>query len=571
MTVQLDVLAVFNCLVVREGQKTDAYYQNLLQQGVVLDFIPDTAQRYVLEAIYAPLPVETLFTREERENAPLAHLIFKQILHYVEVYGLNAPGLFDLTTQQGTIISMNFVRGVTVKELEQMVQTLLYMNAPVKDAPQLQRIIDEFRLTFDINSVANNELRVLLWNEALDPFTNGDDVVRYMCVKATDQSLLIKSKEVIAAVASTEFSAAFFEQHTTPLAQVFNRHKRLILAAKNVKTANAINRIARRSKTLHKPVRESIVKTFIHKALMGEATVDALKHVSTRDKMKYLNVLAQKRLQSDLGLFKIRNGKIWYREGMKTYTASAVVWTEQMVLDSLAKDLVYLKGETILLDKDVDYGLPISRKQTLGRLPFGTVVTSTGSEISSGMYWENAWGAHDLDLSGVDLDGNRVGWGDVSGYTGPEIIFSGDVTSAPDGAMEFLTSKSKDYGIVVNIYSGENGAEMELVVGRNRGQKQWMDDVIVREKHALDSRNCLLGFVRGKTFTVYGGRMNNRRISGVNLTLQAMKTEFWTVQRLLSALNIGFDVDRRDEIEYGHDLSYEAFSFDKLEALFKTA
>ncbi|MCK5644252.1 MAG: hypothetical protein KAJ19_25865, partial [Gammaproteobacteria bacterium] len=473
--------------------------------------------------------------------------------------------------RDGVIVTMRFVKGISIKELEEKVQTLLYTNAPVKDAVQVKRIIDAYGLKYDINLVANNELRVALYRPGVDIFTDGDDAVRYLCWAATGEPLLIKSKEVIAAVAgNNKFFSTFFETHALPLAQVFNRHKRLILAAKNKNTAGAINRISRLSKTRHVPLHESLAKTFVHRALIGEKGL-ALDSVATRDLFKYLNLLAQKRVQSKTAAYRVRNGKVFIRADRPVYELADIDKVERAVLTHLHSRLAPLHGQNILLDGSVDYGLPISRKQTLGRLPFGTRVTSGGNEITSGMYWENAWGARDLDLSAISLDGQRVGWGGRSGYHDREIIFSGDIVDAYAGAMEFMTSRAKDYGLMVNIFAGENGSEMELVVGSNRTKSQWIDQPIIREKHKLDSRNSVIGFVKGKTFVAYTGRLNQSRVSGETPILNEMRADLWTVQRLFNHLGINFDVDKRDEEEYDYDLTYGGFSLDKLEDLFKTA
>lgn len=568
-----DVLDLFNCLVTGENQHLMHLYDyTLSNRGIITDFVPTVEQTEVLVAANNPLPLTTLFTREERETAPIEHLLMKQILHYIEVYGLDSPGLFDLEATDGTIVVMRYVQGISIKELRSKVHALLYANAPVKDAAQLKRIIDAYNLDFDLNGIQNNEMRVILYRPEVDVFYNGDDAVRYLCYMATGETLLIKSPEVITAVPRTVIPSGFFEKHEMVLAQVFNRHKRLILAAKNDKTVNAINRISRLSKTRHVPVRESIAKTFVHRALSGKGLFDALealKHVTLRDKFNYLNLLAQKRVQSGTASFKIRNGKVHTRTDRPVYPLLDIDRAEKAVLASLAGDLSFLKGKTILLDKSVDYGLPVSRKQTVGNLPFGTEVTSDGNEISSGMYWENAWGARDLDLSTIDLDGNRVGWGMYSGYDGSDITFSGDLTDARDGAMEFMTSRNQDYGLMVNIFSGENGAEMELIVGANsQTRKQWIDQPIIREKHALASRNSLIGFVKGKTFIVYAGRLSNQRVSGDNPIVNESRADFWTLQKLFIALGVNYDVDKQDKVVYDYDLSYRSFSFDNLEEVF---
>ncbi len=566
-----DVLELFNCIVVNDHQTVGTHCLSNAAVGIVTDFGPDVGQTAALVASNQPINITALFTREERETASLEHLFVKQILHYIEVYGLDAPGLFNLEQPGGQIVTMRFVHGITVDELAKNVQTLLYANAPVKDAAQVKRIIEQYALPYDINSVANNELRVMLYRPGVDVFTDGDDAVRALCYIATGDTLLIKSKEVITAVSKIAMHSEFFTKHAVPLAQVFNRHKRLILAAKKVNTATAINRIARLSKSKHVPIRESIAKTFVHKALtdVDFDASEALNHVTLRDKFKYLTLLEQRKLQSNAASFNIRNGKVWTRGDRRVYDLMDIARVESMVLRSTARDLRHLKGRMVLLDKNVDYGLPVSRKQTVGNLPFGTVVTSPGNEITSGMYWENDWGARDLDLSTIDLEGNRVGWGGRGGYDHGSITFSGDLTDARNGAMEFMTSRNEDYGLFVNIFSGENGSKMELVVGSNRTKKQWIDEPIIREKHALNSRDSVIGFVRGKVFVVYAGRLGNSRVSGVNPIINQSKVNPWTVQRLFKVLGVKFDVDRDAETEYTHDLSYTSFSFDKLEAMFK--
>jgi hypothetical protein len=570
-TTMNDVLELFNCLVVGKHQLGGSPCLTHANIGVVTDFDPNEEQSAALVAFHQPIDIRTLFTREERETASLEHLIVKQVLHYIEVYGLGAPGLFDLECDNGTITSMRYVAGISVDALAVLVQDLLYANAPVKDAKQVQRIIEHYGLTFDINRVANNELRVLLWNDSLDAFKSGDDAVRYLCHQATGEALMIKSKEVIAAVKKVPWLPSFFELHAVPLAQVFNRHKALILAAKNKNTRSAINRITRLSKTRHVPVRQSVAKHFVRHALTHPTFTGrmALTNCTMRDKFKFLNLLAQRRVQNDTASFKIRNGKVFTRGERPVYSLKDISRVEVMVLESIMDDLGHLKGQNILLDRSVDYGLPVSRKQTVGRLPFGTLVTSHSNEISSGMYWENEWGASDLDLSTIDMEGNRVGWGGRSGYDHGSITFSGDLTDARNGAMEFMTSRDEDYGLFVNVFSGQNGAKMELVVGENRESKQWIGETLIRESHTLASKDSVIGFVKGKTFVVWAGRLGNSRVSGANPIVNESQADLWTVQRLFTAIGVKFDVDRDSEIEYNHDLSYSSFSLDKLEAVFK--
>jgi hypothetical protein len=575
MSVQSDVLNLFNAIVLDKDQyrgRGSSAFTGLVSNGLVLDFVPTPVQRAVLAEFNAPLTVRTLFTREERNTADPFELIVVQLLHYIEVYGLGEPGLFNLERDNGTLVSLRYVRGITLAELNALVHGLLTGNAPVKDAEEVARIIEAYDINFNLAEVRNNELRVRLWREGVGAFENGDDAVRYLVYKATGSTMLIKSREVIAKMKALDKKglAPFLAAHEDVLAQVFNRHKRLLLALKDKTTATYINRIARKSKTGHVPVRESLAKTFIAKAFAYDVGLSELSKVSVRDKLKYLNLLAVRRLQRESTLYRVRNGKVFNKkEGVPVHDLKDIARVEAMVLESLKGDLLHLRNEDILIPSGVDYGLPTSRKQTIGRLPFGTKVTVDANEISSGMYWENAWGARDLDLSTVNTAGDRVGWGQRSGYNRSDIVFSGDLTDASEGAMEFMTSKSQNYGLMVNIFAGTEGAEFELVVGKNANQKkQWITDTVIRERHKLDSRNCLIGFVKGREFVVYTGRLNNRRISGYDPSLDMINVDFWTVKRLLVALGIDFDLDNDGDTEYTYDLNYAGFSYDKLEDLF---
>lgn len=567
-----EIAKLFNVVV---APKSTTVFTNTAHLGFITDGHISDQQVELLEPLCEPLNITTLFTVEERKTASVRDLVSKQILHYIEVYGLGQPGLFNLEVTNGSVVTIRYFRAVTVDELSELVQKLLYTNAPVKDVESLVNIIREYRIAYDIDSVANNELRVALFDVNNDFFSNGDDAVRYICYKATGSTLLIKSKEVIQAVKNAEIPAKFFENHDIVLSRVFNRHKPLILACKNAKNRTVINLIGRYSKQFHVPVVEGINKRFIAAALFGQIDVEkTLKTIGIRDKFKYLNLLEYKKLQNDADVFIVRNGKMHLETGRFKFDIYEINQLIVKIIESLSDDLEHLRTQNILLDTNVDYGLPISRKQTLGRLPFGTAIKVGADQISSGIYWHENGGASDLDLSTIDTEGNRVGWGQISGYNDAVITFSGDVTSAHNGAMEFMTSPSKKaltYGLFVNIFRGDQNSEFELVVGSNANtSKRWIDKCVVREKAKLESSGNLIGFVKNGRFIVYSGRLNGGRISGGEKTkaiVARATSNFWTVQQVLALLDVDFDTERQEGVTYDHDLTYDQFSFDQLERL----
>lgn len=571
--VNTEIYELFKVCKVDESQFiTDGGpYLGLLDHGLVLDFIPNTEQQNALKTYNKPIDINTFFSHDERYNSNPFDLITKQILHYIEIYGFGEPGEFSQLSYEGTILPVKIVRGVTKSVLDCMIQNILYSNAPIKDAEAFERIVRKENVSYDVNEIQNNELRVRLFSSD-QKFESGDDAVRWIVYQTTGATDLIKSKEVISAVTMYRhnITSQFLSMHEKVLAQVFNRHKRIILAVKTPDNKTVINRITRASKTQHKPIVEAINKTYIAKALNHKVDPGVLDHVSLRDKFKFLNVLSWKKEQKRFDAYLIRNGKVHLDQNRKVYGMGDIERVEQDVLDSIRKDLTErLSDKTILLDENVDYGLPTSRNQTLGNLPFGTRVSIRDKKISSGIYWKNSWGANDLDLSSVDMNGRRIGWASYRAYTDRDVVFSGDVTNAPDplGAMEFMTSAKETYGLFVNVFSGQTPCGVEIVVG-SEGKNSWIDDVMIREKHQLKSRGEIVGFVQEKDFVVYHGRMNNKISNfGENPIVQKAIVNIWTVKKLFAAVGIDYTTQQQPQ-GADYDLRYENFSFDKLEGLF---
>lgn len=282
--------------------------------------------------------------------------------------------------------------------------------------------------------------------------------------------MLIKSSEVIREVNSNanNIQSKFLQKHEVQLSQVFNRHKRILIALKtgasNKFVKTLINRIGHLSKNTHIPIKENKNKTFVNDVLKdGKVNVDAL---TLRDKFKILNLLEFKLLGLSVDIFTIRNGRIHIEVDRPVYNQQKINSVIDLLIQSISNDLLHLKDKVIVLPDNIDYGLPVSRKQSLGHLPYGTTIKIDDKCISSGIYWQNDWGARDLDLQAIDISCVRTGWGQISGYNGLSgIDFSGDLVNAENGAMEFLTSNSEHYGLFVNIFNGNVGAKSHIVVG----------------------------------------------------------------------------------------------------------
>lgn len=569
------------------AKRTGMNYTHALD-GFITDFTPTPSQLKVLKEKCQALPVTTLFTVEERTQSDPATLIEKQILHYIEVYGLDSPGLFQLEQTNGRIATLSFIKAVTTEELSTLVHDLIYANRPIADVKPVIEVMQEYGIKYDINAVRNNELKVALFDPKRDDFNDGDDAVRWLCYQATDSSLLIKSEKVIAAVKewnATKGGAGWFlARHRLPLAQVFNRHKRIIMACKNSDTAPIINQISRMSKKNHVPIHEPISKRFISASLKGTAPSNVLDTITLRDKLKYLNLIEYKLLGLPYDSFNIRNGKVWF-EGKRTLLdKDDLLGIGEEILVSLHIDLAALRRSTILLDPNVDYGLPISRKQAMGNLPFGTRVRGTEiKKLSAGIYWHNDFGKDnlewqsfytksiDLDLSAIDDKGYHTGWGSYSGYSKDNpVVFSGDVTDATHGASEFMTvdiDNPNRCGLMVNIYRGPEPCPAEIVVGVPNG-KVWQEQTYIRERITLQKGQNLIGLLKDDSFIIYSGKLNNNRVSkDRHPVMDKGLGRLWTLKMLLDALVIHYDTEPQAGRTYDHDLRYHNFSLDKLEKL----
>lgn len=571
---QKELLDYFKVMVVADSTTKVLNYK-FMTKGILLNFISKSDQEAAIKEYVRDAHATTMFSVEEVNNLSTDEKIVKQLSHYALQFGTNYTLDVMRSADGSDIMTVTLIRGVTKAELQLLIDDSLYSNRPVKDSKILAAIIKHFKLGYDVNKIKNNELRVILFDAAKDIFANGDDAVRYIVNMCSESDLLIKSKDVIAAIQlnADKLPTKFLQNHKQVLAQVYNRHKRLIMAIKVGTKARAsksvINAIGHLSKTAHKPVMIAANKTFVSDALKAKRySYSNLDKFNLRDKLKILNLLEFKKLGSSTDIFVIRNGRVHLAEDRPVYSGNQLQGVIDKVLVSIGKDLSYLKDKVIVLPNDIDYGLPISRKQSVGNLPFGTKVNADSREISSGVYWKNDWGARDIDLSAVDEEGNRTGWGSRLGYdrggkTG--VQFSGDIVNAPDGAMEFLTSSHENYGLFANIFSGEVGCKIQVVVGKKQ-RAQWMEETFIREELSLKSRGNIVGFVQGKMFTLFYGRMNESHVSSARnkVMIQKALSMKWTLKTLLDHFSIAY-VEQAEKPDY--DLSYASFTFDKLEAL----
>jgi len=258
---------------------------------------------------------------------------------------------------------------------------------------------------------------------------------RYIIYKVTGETLLIKSNEVIEAIKNSNYNPTVqFEQFgLEKMAEIFNRFKPLFLAFKP-KCSKTINKISKLSKTYHKPLITnplnlvtSIVLTDDDRHWLDNATPFAL--------FKALSACYNRINGQYTFAYRIRNGKSF----IKTKKASGAIWPNYYFILYYLKEHFDLTDKKFFLPHDVEYALPTSEKMYVGNIPTGSKFY--GESLAIGVYWENNWGANDLDLSGLNI-GGKVGWNAQYKQNKGSLMYSGDLTNAPSGAVEYLYAQN---------------------------------------------------------------------------------------------------------------------------------
>ena len=157
-------------------------------------------------------------------------------------------------------------------------------------------------------------------------------------------------------------------------------------------------------------------------------------------------------------------------------------------------------NKKIFIPKDIEYALPTSEKMYVGNIPTGSKFY--GKRLAVGIYWKNEWGAHDLDLSGQNLRG-KIGWNAGYGEDDGALMYSGDITSAPKGAVEYLYANInlKNPTLVkMNVYSGSEVSGYKIIIGRGDEISKYY---MMNPNNLFMEELTLWIFVIGSVFGIY--------------------------------------------------------------------
>ena len=484
-------------------------------------------------------------------DADYSQLVVEQALHYLSTYEREAFGLgaapvvptesFEFPDNQSLPVeSLTLVRVVDADVANDIVEhTLTTVAAPHKNDMVFYNTYCE-NTTLSPEKVKSNELRTLLYTvKDLYP-ENEDEFIRYLLYRTIGSTLVIKNKKTIKTIKSVmkdekiaRFVLTGFQKANLPkLARNFLRLKPIYLAFKTPDTASYINKIRRLADTYHKPMSDLRVANLSNLFYQGEKdkAQKVIEKMTMRELIKVYNFVQMNRAcQGDvIEAYNIRNGKIHLEEGKdRTSTVAMNVMGDALVQEFYKRTWRKLAGKIFFIPSYVGYCVPVSEKQFIGNIPYGTKFTFP-QKVSLGIFWENYKGERtDLDLHLTTPSGG-FGWN--ASYRGPkrEVLYSGDMTDATNGAAEaYYTDYSKldePYILSVNNYTGSPDIPFKFICTESKfetdRQTAWNATLTCPidisktlfppiDLKFKDTNSQTIGFGRRNTFYFYGGELDS--------------------------------------------------------------
>ena len=492
-------------------------------------------------------------TWDKVANADYRQLIVEQVLHYLSTYGREAFGLgaapvvptesFQFPDNQPLPVeSLTIMHVVNTEVANDIVEhTLTTVAAPHKNDMVFYSTYCK-NTTLSPEKVKSNELRTLLYTmKDLYP-EDEDEFVRYLLYRSIGSTLVIKNKKTIRTIKNAmkdekiaRFVLTGFQKaNLSKLARNFLRLKPIYLAFKTPDTASYINKIRRLADIYHKPMSDLRVANLSNLFYQGEdeKAKKVIEKMSMRELIKVRNFVDMNQLcqGSVIEAYNIRNGKVHLEEG-KNRTEGLTGADMNAMDEALRQELCNrtrckLAGKIFFIPSYIDYCAPVSEKQFIGNIPYGTKF-SFPNTVSLGIFWENYKNKRtDLDLHLTTLSG-AFGWN--ASYRNGErtVLYSGDMTDATNGAAEaFYTNYSKldePYILSVNNFTGMPDVPFKFICTESRfkapTQRSWRSPTICPidisktlfppiDLKFKDTNSQTIGFGRRNVFYFYGGELN---------------------------------------------------------------
>ena len=484
----------------------------------------------------------------------------QQIAHYLTTYGAEALGVRmpayipaeALKVPDGPIPfeKLNVIRAADEEDIRAAIDgyALRTVSPGEKQLALFQPLLPFVRV--ETERIACFELQCR--KHALDGTVPEHPVslLRYLVYETTGETLLIKSDDLIRKIAGAAHdadkvrAASVILCHADPvrLSSIFLRYKPIFLAFRTFDDCRpVVNRLRRLAVRHHRPLSSETLQNAVNLALSGDrrAFLRLAEAASNRELVKLCNAVSvrQRAAEPTPGVYAVRNGKTWVREDAVRARSSLSVeecltlaWMREELLRMLAGRLSRLKGRVFHIPAYADYAAPHTERQLVGAFPYGTrIKTPENTAFTAGIHWFNQKGTRvDLDLH-LNSTGGHFGWNGAYKSIDTPIIFTGDMTDAPepDGAAEayYFDPANDVFTLSVNRFSGPEDTAFRFFLthdvpktGTDSEEKQHYTFDPSRAVFApipltlAGEREANLGVFLDGAFVFYGGRLGDARI-----------------------------------------------------------
>ena len=492
-------------------------------------------------------------------------LVLEQVLHYITTYGFDALGVYSddtiyippevLGIPEKT--SIKAIHGLNPKVLIDKCFSLLSSGVALEQETiqDILTVLDECEYEWSgFEDIKNKEAACLVFDKLGILPRRGDELFRYLFYKATDSTLIIKNEESVEAIQHSKYELPQLNHsRIVELSKSFNRHKKLWMAFKSTNRNNraTVNKITKLSKVHHEPLEKDVLGNLTGFSWSYDEVKKACEKANIFKIIRAANAVRLYQGDDRNRFYKIRNGKGWVQTKLNSVDTTTLRNFEKILIKELRSRIGKKK---IYCPPYISYALPVSEKQFVGNVPIGTMVQLEQPQnyLLMGIYWE---GRVDLDLRADSFSGS-IGWNASYRDKDRGLMFSGDVTSAPNGATEWMYCKNVDntYLLKVNLYMGQIGHPYKIILGYGSDVKQnYMIDpsnVFFQADACMDQREILLGMLdKDLKFYLIGQGSGGSNIGGFGERSRILQNNLLTSNESMLRLNDVIQFCNEDEAE----------------------
>jgi hypothetical protein len=416
-------------------------------------------------------------------------LLHDQVLHYMSTYGTNFQGIPYVPNESSEVINFKDAKillPISIEEVGKKIQAMFNSGIALKGETIVMclELIEELKIDINYDSVKNKEVMMFIHKLLGTLPSSAEEMVRFLVYLHIDKTLLIKDKQTIQQIKrkSLPISGVIETFGIEKLASVFHRYKPLFLAMKKGNEV-VINKLRRLADKHHQPKQFGFWSQILSDVSLFPKIEEQLVNLNNFKLISLLNTILMRKEESGILASIIRNGKYYVTErnfnNRNYYTMVYSILYDELIT-RLKK-----KACKVKLDSNISLTLPTSEKSFVGHLPIGSNVALDQDAIV-GVNWKGVNGAQDIDLSLIDISGNKFGWNSHYYNSEQTVVYSGDMTSANPEATELLYAKqSMPDGIVfVNMFRGNEESKFTLFFA-----EEFCDGV--ETNHMVDPNNIV--------------------------------------------------------------------------------